>query len=469
MPGDRTFSAASKRKRNRRERILSTNLKEKELLEGDLGKVFGHYLVSSFSAAFLIAVNFLIDTICVGQKIGEIGIAALNVSVPVTGLLYALGYMFAYGSSNLFSHEIGAGRKKEARVYYGTALKTLTGISVIILLAGTWFAEPITWALCNGASFYKESSRYLFYVFAFAPFYCLETFFNVYMRNDGKPAWSAIATLVSTSVNIVLDFLFVWVFPFGLAGASAATGIGLVCGFLIEFLQTFRRDSALNVNHCGYSPALLKSIVMTGFSSFIREFSRSFLVLIINIVLLNLSGETAVAVYGVIANLGNVVVCALSGVSNAIQPVIAVNLGAKKYDRIHRLFRMGVLTSAACAAAYAAFAEIHPEMLISIFLDHPTEELAEMCIPGIRIISPGYIAAGITTVCNVYMESTLRPRSAARSALVQGFISPIASVLMLVPFLGTEGVWLAFLIAELVSLASAVHAEKTSRIAILPD
>lgn len=413
--------------------------------------------------------NFLIDTICVGQKIGEGGIAALNVSVPVTGLLYALGYMFAYGSSNLFSHEIGAGNRKEARVYYGTAFKTLAGISIVIMILGMAFAEQITWVLCDGASFYKESSRYLFYVFAFAPFYCLETFYNVYMRNDGKPALSAIATLVSTSVNIGLDFLLVWVFPFGLAGASAATGIGLVCGFLIEFLQTFRKDSSLQVNRCGYSPAYLKKVVITGFSSFIREFSRSFLVLIINIVLLNLAGETAVAVYGVIANLGNVVVCALSGVSNAIQPVIAVNLGAKKHDRIHRLFRMGLLTAAFSASAYTIYAEIHPEMLISIFLDHPTQELVAMCIPGIRIVSPGYIAAGITTVCNVYMESTLRPRSAARVAVVQGFISPVASVLILVPFLGTQGVWIAFLIAELISLAIAIHTEKASRIGVLPD
>ena len=136
---------------------------------------------------------------------------------------------------------------------------------------------------------------------------------------------------------------------------------------------------------------------------------------------------------------------------------------------VNRLFRMGLLTAAFSASAYTIYAEIHPEMLISIFLDHPTQELVAMCIPGIRIVSPGYIAAGITTVCNVYMESTLRPRSAARVAVVQGFISPIASVLILVPFLGTQGVWIAFLIAELISLAIAIHTEKASRIGVLPD
>lgn len=433
---------------------------EEELLHGDLRKVFLHYLFPAVSATFLIAANYLIDTICVGQKVGETGIAALNVSVPVTGLFYALGYLFAYGSSNLFSNHIGAGEKEKARVYYGTSVKSLFLIALILMGLGIGFNDQITWLLCNGASFYKEASEYLYYVFVFTPFYCLETFYVVYVRNDGSPIMSAVGTFTTSVTNILLDFLFVWVLDLGLAGASAATGLGLVFGFGIDFSQTFRKNSLLKIRGSGYSLKSLRKIVITGFSNFIREFSGSFLVLIVNIILLDLSGETAVAVYGVIANLGNVVMCALTGASNAIQPIIAVNLGGKQYDRVRRLLKMGIIASTVMALAYTAFAEIAPQLLIAIFLDHPTEQLQAMCIPGIRIISPGYIAAGITTVYNVYFESTLRSKNAFWIALIRGLIAPVTAIAVFVRFFGVEGVWLSFLVAELFSLWCAIRIER---------
>ena len=78
-----------------------------DLLADNPGKLFWRYLISTVPASLLISLNFFVDTICVGQSIGELGLASLNIAVPVTGFLYALGSLFGAGGANLYSSSLG--------------------------------------------------------------------------------------------------------------------------------------------------------------------------------------------------------------------------------------------------------------------------------------------------------------------------------------------------------------------------
>ena len=141
---------------------MKQKIDENQLVSGNLKKLFLRYLYPSVASTLLIAGNYLIDTICVGMKIGETGLAALNVVVPVTGLLYALG------SSNLFSNHMGEGNAKLARKNYGTAVAALLALSLAIMIPGLIFNRQISSVLCAGASFQSMTEDYLRYVFLFA-------------------------------------------------------------------------------------------------------------------------------------------------------------------------------------------------------------------------------------------------------------------------------------------------------------
>lgn len=433
-----------------------------ELVTEKESKLFLRYLFPSVVATLLIAVNYLIDTICVGQRIGETGLAALNVVVPMTGLMYAMGFMMAYGSSNLFSNCMGAGQREKAKTYYGTSVAALALFSGVVMAVGLLFNEQISWLLCGGADFYGQTAEYLWYVFVFTPFYCFETFYNVYVRNDGAPVFSMLGTLTTCGSNMILDIVMIWVLDMGMRGASLATGLALVLGFCVTFFATCRRRSELKVWQCRVDFSRLGRILRNGMPDFLREFSGSAVVLIVNLLLLRLSGTVAVAAYGVIANLGNVVQCGLAGVSNATQPLISFNHGANRPDRIRKFLRMGLLASAALSAAYVVFAELRPDLLVAIFLDDPTPELTAYSIPGIRLISPGYLLGGLAVVLNVYLEARHRPAWAFWIALLRGFIAPIAFLLPLVMLFDVTGVWLSFLAAELAALMAAAAAVRYS-------
>lgn len=428
---------------------------EAQLLTASVPKLFLRYLFPSVIATLLIAGNFLVDTICVGQKLGETGLAALNVVVPVTGFLYAIGFLFGYGSSNLFSNLMGRGDRETARRYYGTSVAVMGALSGLIMVFGLLFNDQISWLLCSGASFSGMTAEYLRYVFWFAPFYCFETFYGVYMRNDGAPAFSMVGTTVTTTSNIVLDILLVWELDLGMVGASLATGLALVLGFLVVFSGTFRRESDLKLHQSGLDLRMLGEIAANGAPDFLREFSGSVVVLLVNVILLWVSGDTAVSAYGVIANLGNVVVCGLAGVSNAVQPLVSYNIGAGRRDRAGQLLRLGKLASFALALAYVVYAELFPEVLVSAFLEDPTPALTEICRGGIRIISPAYILAGQAVVLNVYFEAVHAPRQAFWTAMIRGLAAPVACIVVFVLLWDVNGVWIAFIVSEAVGLLAA--------------
>ena len=440
-----------------------------QMVSGSVTKLFLRYLFPSVMATLLIAGNYLIDTICVGLKIGETGLAALNVVVPVTGLMYAAGFLFSFGSSNLFSNRMGEGKETLARQYYGTAVAALAIFSALIMVPGLIFNDQISYFLCAGAPFYEMSAEYLWYVFLFTPFYCFETFYGVYMRNDGAPMFSMLGTVFTCSTNIILDILFVWVFDWGMMGASLATGIALLMGFFVVFSGTLRRASQLKIWKCSVNFKLLKSILVNGAPDFLREISGSMVILIVNMILLWISGETAVSAYGVIANLGNVVLCGLAGVSNTVQPLISFNYGAGKIDRGKKFLRLGVITSALLSTSYVVFAELFPDILVSAFLDAPTTELTLLCRDGIRIISPGYILAGISIVLNIYFEAVYAPQEAFWAAVVRGLVAPIICILVFVALLDVLGVWISFLAAEVVSLLAAMLLYRKVNKAILGE
>ena len=418
--------------------------------------LYMHYLVPSILATLLIAATYLVDTIVVGRTLGETGLAALNVVVPVTGLMYAAGFMFGFGSSNLFSNSLGEGNEKAARAYYGTSVLGLMVFSLTVMIPGLIFTREIAGLLCGGADFSAQTEEYLRYVFWFTPFYCFETYYSVYVRNDDAPVFSMMGTFTTTVSNIILDYILVVIYPRGMRGASLATGFALVCGFLVAYSASFRRQSRLKIRKARVDLKLMWPMIANGTSDFFREISGSVLVLVVNLVLLNISGATAVAAYGVIANLGNVVLCGLAGVANTVQPLASFSIGAGKQKRAMFFLKLGVVTTIALAGLYTLYAEIRPETLVTIFLEEPTPSLYAISVEGIRIISIGYIFAGLTNLIGVFMEAERDSRVAFVISVLRGFAAPLALMTLLSLLMGVKGIWVAFLAAEALSLLISV-------------
>ena len=445
--------------RNRSSIQTSKNIKADStayLTSGNLNKIFVQYLIPAVTATLLIAVTYIIDTICVGQKFGESGLAALNVVVPVTGFLYALGYMFAYGGSIQYAADLGRNEPDKAKQAFTGSFVTLAVLCGLIMALGLIFLDPITEFLCAGGSMVQMTREYMQFVFWFAPFYCMEIYFSVFTRNDDKPRLSMIGTMCCSTLNIILDVLFIYGFNWGMAGASLATGIALVVATLVEMSAMFYKTSCMRfVRVYGYLKQV-RSYVRVGAPTFLRELATALVTLIINIILLRLSGEIAVAAYGIVANLATVVLFGLAGVSNGMQPLVSINAGAGRLDRVKKLLRKALIVSAVMAMVYIAFAEFFPQILTAVFVDSKDPSFLAMSRDGIRFVSPSYLLAGLTIVLNVYCESVQANNEALLLSLLRGIVLPITCVFGCAALWGVNGVWFSFLSTEMISFVVAI-------------
>lgn len=429
-----------------------------DLITDRIERIFPRYLAANIASSILISLNYFVDMVCVGQSVGELGLASLNVAVPATGFLYALGFLFGAGGANRYSGYLGERKTEKAKQVFGTTLLACVATAAVLTVAGLVFLQPIG-AFLGAAGDYRQGTLdYLLFAFAFAPGYMLEPFLSVFLANDKAPRLSVLGNGVGVAVNVLLDVLFISVFGWGLGGASLASGAGVLAACVLLMCGAFRKNSGLHLRQCRPNARELVPALKVGVSSCLRELTGSLLIVVINLVLVNLpnAGEKAVAAYGVVASYGTVILCTLAGVSDTIQPLVSINTGAGKSRRSRRILWMGVLWALGIMGVYVFVGELWPETLIRIFVDSKDPEFLAMSIDGIRAVFPCYLAAGVTVCLNVYFEAVQASLEAFWLSMLRGFLIPTLTVFVCVFFLGVKGVWVSFLLSECVCMAIAL-------------
>ncbi|MEG1012023.1 MAG: MATE family efflux transporter [Ruthenibacterium sp.] len=425
------------------------------LLRENPSKLFLRYLVPGVTATMMVAMNYFVDTLCVGQTLGESGLAALNVSQPVAGFLYGIGYLLGVGGSTLYASYLGKGDAKQARSVYTTCFMALLIVMGVIMLLGLVFLGPIVRFLGGVDTLYAGTREYVLFIFLFTPCFAAETFLITFVRSDGAPRISMLATLCGCTLNIVLDVLFLAGFGWGLWAASLATSLAVLCSSSILLLSTMRKKCGLKLVKKGFVPRELCASARIGLPSFLQEMTSAVVTLMFNSVLLKISGEVAVAVYGVIASMSLVVTSGLAGVSNAMHPLVSINAGAGKKARVRSFLQMAIVSSLCVSTAFFLMGELMPATLIRIFI-LPSEEFMALAIPGVRIVSVSYLLIAANVLFGVYFQSVQAAGEAFVLTLVRGVVLPVIMVTGCAIFWGVTGAWASTILAEFAALVIVV-------------
>ena len=129
---------------------------------------------------------------------------------------------------------------------------------------------------------------------------------QVLIRTDYNPKIVMAAAICGNVTNIILDWLFVAVFGWGLFGAAAATAIGPLVAAAIWIFHYLLKKNTLKLTKNFFDASLLLRIFKNGVSTFILELSLGCVIVLFNIVLLNVSGQDAVAIFAIISNIAYV-------------------------------------------------------------------------------------------------------------------------------------------------------------------
>lgn len=426
--------------------------KEIDLLRDDPKRLFGRYLLPSVSATFVTSIYIIVDTIMIGRGVGAEALVALNLVLPVFSLLFACGMLLGVGGGVLMSVAHGADDEPRAKAVFSTALAAAVALAVVLTVAGSVLLTPLSTLLGADDTNRTMVLAYGAYVVHFAPIFLFSTFLQAFVRNDRDPKRAMVGVLSGAAANIVLDYVFIFPMGMGMAGGAAATVIGNALTVVILLTHFASKRNTMRFSRRAISWSALRQIVPCGASSFLIEGAQGIVTFSFNRQLLRYLGTGAVVIYGIIANCAIVCMSLFNGVSQAAQPVLAANYGARLPERVRVVRRFGTCVVLGLGVVLASTAYWMPQVLIGLFVE-PTAALYASGTPILRLYFLAFVPMGLNLFLSTYFQSIVRPAQSFAVTVLRGVVLPLALVLALPAVFGAGAIWFTVPATELLTLA----------------
>ena len=318
-------------------------------------KTFFSYVIPSVLAFALSGVYTIVDGLFIGRSLGDIGLAAIALGFPIAAFLQAVGTGIGLAGGIHFTI-FGAQKdeRKQKNCFSGTTWLLLL-LSILLTAVFFIFAEPLLRLLGATGTVLAMAAEYVRVIALGAVFQLLATGFVPFIRNMGGAAFAMIAMILGFVTNIVLDYAFVWVLPWGMAGAAWATIIGQAVTMIAAILFFMRKKRRVGFVPFVELPPLWGAVLKVSLSPFGLTYSSTITLLLMNRFLLIYGNEQSVAIYSCISYITAIIYLLLQGVGDGCQPLISLYYGENKEAAVRQTRRTAYWTafliSAVCAAA----------------------------------------------------------------------------------------------------------------------
>lgn len=430
-----------------------------------IGKLLIQQSVPASIGILVMSLNILVDTIFVGNWIGSTAIAAINVVLPVSFFIAALGMSIGIGGSSIISRALGANDKGKALKTFGNQITIAILLTTLLVVFGLYFINDLIPAFGGKGAIFEPAKIYYRIVLYGVPLLALCMMGNTVIRAEGKPRFAMNAMIIPSVSNLVLDYIFIYVLDMGMAGAAWATTISyaMCFGYILWFFLSKNSELKINFSHFGLDLPIIKEISSLGFVTLSRQAVVSITYLIMNNILFDLGGESSVAVYAIIGRMLMFALFPVLGVTQGFLPIAGYNYGANHQKRVRETINKAILYAAFLGLFVFGFIMFFAEEIVLVFTNDArviadTPNAMRWVFAAIPIIAVQLIGAA-------YFQAIGKALPALLLTLTrQGFFF-IPLVLILPNYFGQLGVWISFPLADILStLVTAFYLNKEVRL-----
>ncbi len=414
-------------------------------------KQLRRYLLPNILAMIGTSCYILADTFFISLSQGPNGITALNLVLPLYGLIFALGSMIGIGSATRYA--LGKGSNApDYHLYFSNSIAWTLLVGAVFVALGVAVPDGVLRLMGADDTILQVGHNYIRIVLCFAPLFMLNFTCTAFVRNDGAPRIAMAATLLSGLFNILFDYLLMFPLGLGMTGAALATGFSPVVSMSICLLHYLSPRNTIRLTPTLPSLRRLLSACQLGVVAFVGEMSSGVTTMVFNFILLHLAGNAAVAAYGIVANIALVGVALFNGISQGLQPLASACHGSGDTQGQSRIYRHSMFIGLCVSAVVVAVVVTFAGTLVAVFNSQHSAQLADYAIPGLRLYFLGFLFAGANIVKSGFYSATGRGRESSILALCRGVVAIVAFAFLLSHLFGITGVWLAFPAAELFTL-----------------
>lgn len=406
------------------------------------------FALPSIAMMVFTSIYCVVDGLFVSNFAGTDAFAALNIVIPIPIALGAIGFMLGTGGAALVAKTMGEGDQNRANGLFTFIICASLVISVLLTIVSILLLEPFLQMLGAEGALLEDGLIYGRIMLAGLVFAVLQNAFQSFFIAAEKPTVGLVVIVIAGLTNMVLDYVFIALLGWGIAGAASATIIGQACAAISPFFL-FRKSR-------GYRLVFTKPIVdfhalgktcVNGSSELMTELAASIVSTVYNYQLMIMIGPDGVAAYGVIMYVTFVFTAIFFGFCMGIGPIISYHYGARNHDELKGLFKRSMIITGIVGLVMFLLSQLLAQPLVSVFVGYDPN-LASMTQHGLRIYSISFLICGINIFGSAFFTALNNGKVSAFISFMRSLVFETSTVLVLPIFFGAEGIWFAIIVAE---------------------
>lgn len=420
-----------------------------------VGKLLKKYALPAIIAMTASSLYNMVDSIFIGQGCGPMAISGLALTFPLMNLSAAFGTLVGVGGATLISVLLG-------QKNYDMAKKVLNNVFLLNILIGVIFSSISLIFLNPILRFFGASDATLPYARAYMiPILIGNIVTHLYfglnsiVRVSGYPQKAMYATILTVTLNTILDPIFIFVFKMGIQGAAIATIISqcVALVWIMRIICNKKEFLHLDWSRMHVDWKIAGRSISIGMAPFLMNVASCFVVIFINNQLKHYGGDLAIGAYGIVNRLVFLFIMMVMGFNQGMQPIAGYNYGAKQYDRTIQVLNLTMLCACIVTTACFLVGMFIPKTAISLFTHD--EQLTEIAARGFRIAVLIFPIVGRQMVISNFFQSMGMAKKAIFLSLTRQLLFLIPCIAILPLFFGTDGVWFSMPASDLASVIVA--------------
>lgn len=380
-------------------------------------KRFLKYIIPSILSMWVYALYTMVDGFFVSNFCGEVEFSAINISMPIVTSFFALGILFSIGTQALVGFNLGQKNIKTANEVFTTGIVSILFVGILYTILISVFLRDIIEFLGSTSETHDYVYEYLRTVVPFGVFFMTTYQLEVLVKVDGFPIISAVSVLVAALTNLLLDYVFIAQFDWGLRGAALGTGIAQVVSTALMTAHFLKRKGNIAFSKSINFKNLKKTLPLGGGDA-LAEIAIGYTVLLFNTTLQKYMGKEGVIIYTVISYVSIFATVTMTGIAQGLAPLFSYENGRNDMGKIKQLIKLGFLSVVFIGTVFIFVLQLFSSEIVGFFLNE-NSELFNSATAAIMKYSSAYIFIGINVLMVTLFASLRKGKCAILISLLR--------------------------------------------------
>jgi putative MATE family efflux protein len=420
----------------------------KEILQGNLIKLMFKLSIPSILGILMLSLNTFIDALFAGRFIGENALAGISLAMPLTSIVNGFASLIGVGSASVLSRAIGAGDIKTQSKIFGNLIITSITISFVITIIGYVFGQELIVLMGGNGEVALQGTKYFKIYILGSVFLILGEACGEVINSEGHIRLNTIFSSVFVIVNILLNYLFMTVYNWGIQGIALATVIAMVVSSILNLAYFITGKSSIPVNPKKIVLAidLVPAILSVGVSSLFYPV----MILIQEFIMLNLISDygtnSDIAFFGATMKVNSLLLIPMIGFAQSLQPIIGMNFGTRNYRRLKKAYLIFAITGTFLLLFIWLPLQIFPKTFLNIIL--PGVNFALDDVMNFRILNILAPIWPLAYCSNTLFLSIGKPKVVLLAIFLKSIVFNIPMMIFFSKMIGLRGVYIGSIFAD---------------------